>query len=420
MKQTEILCLTVLVFALFSQSFCLKNFQINEISEWKSTNTTNEKYKINRASYGYLHNSRTLQLTDSKIVALLFGNRCTGQSPVHKQLAILNSDGSVLDSIIFKDALSRQSSNLSPTNLGTVGLYTQFEYPVISMGKDFMYIILLASESSNLCIQVYVLDLSDTSTYTIIKTHSYPEYNEVYWGGYTIQAYSDDTATAHFFTQNSQKESLYVQLQYDSSGELKSDYPKQIIKNAEFAIGFHWTINSILHEDKETSTFIKMDKDYTKLIIYTYQKDGNEICLEKIDINGYYNLNYYYGIHGNKGWIYLQNSLVQQGYFALFDPQTCQLSTTGSMQTSIHQGMAGSFYDIENEKILILEIGNQLDTENQDNMQSNIYQIGTFDNGKEKNKNKNNEKEDDTGDDANAYNIRFQGLVALIGLFILI
>ncbi|KRW98145.1 hypothetical protein PPERSA_09085 [Pseudocohnilembus persalinus] len=410
MKKQSIIYLIVLILVFFSQSLCYE-YNITKVSDWKSFNATSEDYKIAVSPVVAQSNSLTLQLPDSKIVALVHGIKSKGSSQLIQQIAILDFEGSVLYSAINENVSGRSSAALSLTNvenefiyvytenaqiyftfydeklnykrgaqnkkLTTVGTYSQFYYPIISMGKDIMYITLMAQNQQSQCIQVYVLDLSDTSTYTISKTHSYTGYYNIKPFGYTIQAYNDNSAIAHFYAVNNQNQDILVQLQYKTPGILRQNYPKEIKKTIPVETQYaNWNWNSVLHQDNETSTFITSNNSDQELMLYTFGKDGDEICYEIIDISGYYGFNYYYGIHGNKGWIYLQDTTNQQGYFALFDPEICTLNLKKMTGTSIYQGSAGSFVDFQGEKILVFEYGNLVDVGKQKNVQGKIYRAG--------------------------------------------
>ncbi|KRW98147.1 hypothetical protein PPERSA_09087 [Pseudocohnilembus persalinus] len=76
--------------------------------------------------------------------------------------------------------------------------------------------------------------------------------------------------------------------------------------------------------------------------------------------------------------------------------------------TGIKEGMTGSFLDYDNEKILMFEFGNLLDSSNQETIQANLYQIGSI---------KLNDKDDDEG---NAFIIGFKTIAVIFVALVLL
>ncbi|KRX09836.1 hypothetical protein PPERSA_02708 [Pseudocohnilembus persalinus] len=286
--------------------------------------------------------------------------------------------------------------------------------PIISFGKNLLYVILYQIESLQLYNKMIVLDFSDKSSISIKQTHSYKDYELELFHSNSIQAYSDDTGIAHFYGQNKSKQDVMVQVLFNSKGEKKSGYPKEyqppLTLNAQ---QYYWPWRSILHQDKETATFLANDNN-NNLLINTFSKNGDEICSELIDITGYESKNNYYGIFGDFAWFYLQDSKNQEGHFLLFDPEICSmdLSSIGP-GTGLTDGMAGGFMDYDNEKIFIVEFGNLLKNSAQKIIQSNLYQIGSL---------KLDEKEDKDENEDNGYSfiLEFQAISAIFIALIMI
>lgn len=76
-------------------------------------------------------------------------------------------------------------------------------------------------------------------------------------------------------------------------------------------------------------------------MIYTFNKDGEQICAKINDITGYNNQWYYYGIIGNKGWIYIADYLTLKGNFGFFDPNNCTLDLDSFVTSGLYVGIAG-------------------------------------------------------------------------------
>ncbi|KRX04455.1 hypothetical protein PPERSA_00224 [Pseudocohnilembus persalinus] len=210
------------------------------------------------------------------------------------------------------------------------------------------------------------------------KTYLYTDYELVYDSAYSIQAYSDDNAILYFQGTNNNDQTKLIQVLYNSKGEEVSGYPKELnifldlIKHNQ---NHPW--RSFLHNLGETATLLVTDTQES-LSIYTYSKDGNKICSKTINIDSYNSRNYYYGIIGDQGWAYLQDSY-NEGHFILFDPIQCSINLNNiGDSTQLSNGIVGSFVDQEYEKILMFEFGNQIDSFDQVSIKGNLYEIQPY------------------------------------------
>ncbi|KRX06556.1 hypothetical protein PPERSA_10414 [Pseudocohnilembus persalinus] len=439
----QILLVAILFVTLNNFCQCYIKYDVNKVSEWKSNDITDsENFKVqNTYSNQNWQNSQSLKLSDSKIVMTIFGQReSKSKNILDQQLAVFDNKGNIVQSLVFENVKKYQTA-LSLTNVkgeflfvysDNVQIYMTFYdeelqvkrgsqnqqlvaydsekdnvQPIISVGKDLIYIQFMVIKDKNLILQVYVLDLSDQSKYTIQKTHTYSNYKIEYIYANSIQAYNDNTAIVHYFAKNDKDEDTLVQLKYDSKGSLKSGYPKELDIDLNLETEeVYWRWYSILHEDQKTSTFLASNNN-DDLMIYTFGKDGKQICQNIYDLKDYLNYNYYYDIHGDQGWLYLQDKVNKEGHFTLFDPKNCSVNLKKLSGTEIFLGLAGSFLDQKNREILMIELGSLKDSTKQESYQGMMYKIGKFEN-----------KKDDDDNQAVIVGVQFLGFI--IGILFLI
>ncbi|KRW98152.1 hypothetical protein PPERSA_09092 [Pseudocohnilembus persalinus] len=402
----SLLTIFLLIAFLLNQTLCNANHNINDVKKWKKTNITDE----DNFDVSFLHyiqeysNSISIQLTDSKIVVVIYGfdNYPTDVDTFNMQIAIFDNDGNILKSKTYENKPDIQFVDLSLTNVEGefVFMYTDdgttymtfydqnlevkrglseegHIYPQISLGNDLLYVVIFSFYESLHNI-VIVLDLSDISTYSKLKTYTYSDYTIFFGRAYSIQAFSDDTAILYFQGINNEDQTKLVQVMYNSKGEEKSGYPKEIETFMDLdQQEFYQTWRSYLLEDKKTATFLAGDNK-NSLSINTYSKDGDEVCSKIIDITGYDAEYFSYGIIGNAGWAYLKDTDNYEGHFILFNPKKCSMDMkTISDGTDIIIGIAGSLLDYENKKIYMFEFGNWYDFSVQKCVQAQLYQIGS-------------------------------------------
>ncbi|KRW98151.1 hypothetical protein PPERSA_09091 [Pseudocohnilembus persalinus] len=437
---------SVLLFVyLLNQGICSYTYKINDVSTWEPINISDKSnYGINYMLKDQGEaNQLSLQLTESKIVFVTYGydSYPDDEDTVNMQIAIFDNKGKILKSVTFDGIILIEHIALSLTNvMGEFIIiyndkdhtyYTFYDqnldvtrniqneklisvsnnyYSNISFGKNLMYVALFRYELIKFN-QVIVLDLSDITTCSTLQTHNYFSHAPEFVRAYTIQAYNDDSAIFHFYARNHKGENKLFQVQYDSKGQQKSEYPIEQKAPISLTQSFYYPWRSFLLENKNITTFLANDNSNT-LLVYTFGKDGNKICSELIDITGYNSQSYLYGILGDQGWIYIDNQQQNEGHFLIFNPKKCQMDFKNIGEgTGLKEGMAGSFMDYDNEEILMLEFGNSIDSSNklrflsdssQKSLQANLYVIGSV----------KYEKGDDQSDDAN--NLRFNLWIAVI------
>ncbi|KRX09867.1 hypothetical protein PPERSA_03929 [Pseudocohnilembus persalinus] len=436
MSKLTLISLTFILCTLFSQVLC-DDYKIKSVDDWDSSDISTLEDLGLLYLYHKPANCQSLQISDTKIVTLVQGLKA-GQNAITntEQLTVNNLDGSLhkkIDStpnyyyILGKTNVEGEfvtfnvnsndkiemnfynedleiTRNIENEVLPDSGNFDGFYEISSSVGNDLLYLVVNAynnvSQKENYL--VYVLDLSDTSTYTLKYTDEYTDYVVDYYYALSVQAYSDDTANIHFWANNDNGEQTFVQLQYDSKGKLKSGYPKELDDPIDLDTDEFWKPITQLHSDEKTATFLLSDTD--NLLIYTFEKNGDKVCSKTIDISDYNNMSNFYGIHGDQGWLYLQDDDDQQGNFFNFDPENCSLDLDDTIKTDIYSGVAGSF--VIKEKIRILEIGNEVDTNNQNYVNYQIHTIGSYND------------DDDNGD--NGVILGFQVIIAIIGLVVFI
>ncbi|KRW98148.1 hypothetical protein PPERSA_09088 [Pseudocohnilembus persalinus] len=144
------------------------------------------------------------------------------------------------------------------------------------------------------------------------------------------------------------------------------------------------------------------------LQIYTYLKNGDQICYKTNDITGYNGENYYYDTIGDQGWAYFKDETNDECHFVFFDPTKCTMDWEQMSVTGMKQGMAESFLNYDNEKILMFEFGNFVDSDDQGSIQISFYEIGSI------------EQNDKDDYDENAFVIGFRITALILFAFILI
>ncbi|KRW98150.1 hypothetical protein PPERSA_09090 [Pseudocohnilembus persalinus] len=98
------------------------------------------------------------------------------------------------------------------------------------------------------------------------------------------------------------------------------------------------------------------------------------------------------------GCAYLKDETNDEGHFVFFDPTKCTMDLEDLGDgTGMKQGMAGSFLDYDDKKILMFEFGNYVVSNDQGSIQISFYEIVSI---------KQNDKDDD--DDENAFFIGFR------------
>ncbi|KRW98146.1 hypothetical protein PPERSA_09086 [Pseudocohnilembus persalinus] len=387
-------------------------------------------------------NQQVLQINEDKIAITVYGAELGG-SQGQQQLAVVDNEGTLVASQLFPSAQGFGSTLLSKSNVEgefiyinsqSSGIYISIydenlfikrgieqvqletdidnsliKFPNISVGGDLMYII--AQNYKYKGVKVYVIDLSDTSTLSVLNIYSYPITNQILQYAYSIQAFSDGSAIAHYYDVNENSENVFTQIKFDSKGKLVDGYPKDVKVSISFQENRVWNWYSKLHEDQKTATFLANDKK-SNLIIYTFGKDGNKICSEVIDVSGYQHFNYYYEVYDKEGLLYLNQG--NEGYFVKFNPNKCTLDMNNiSDGTGLYKGVAGSFLEYDSNIMYMLEFGNTKNDHLQVTYHANLYQIGTF-------KHQNSGKNDDDENNNNAFVLSFGTLFATYMVFMLI
>ncbi|KRX06544.1 hypothetical protein PPERSA_10402 [Pseudocohnilembus persalinus] len=198
-------------------------------------------------------------------------------------------------------------------------------------GKDNVYIV-SQTYSSPCYLYLMILDISDTSTYSI-KKHVKLGTTDSRWNLFSIQAFSDDYAVIFARNTNDELQKIII----DSDGNDVWDTPKNQGIFLNLINDYNWIQNKAIKiENTNKHCIVTGDKEQDQFTIYTFQYNGNgeiqDICLGTYSnqfgsIGGYFFYALEFGVI-NQDFVWIKGDNDNDSYktiIFLANPLDCQV-----------------------------------------------------------------------------------------------